>query len=87
VADYAATADRLPALLARLRASDTYRDDMNSRPDDAHRPRAVTMEQFLAHLDQQYGGPLGWLESAGFGASDVARLRARLVPSAVGVQD
>jgi protein-tyrosine phosphatase len=87
VADYAATADRMPALLARLRASDTYRDDLNSRPDDSHRPRPVTMEQFLAHLDQQYGGPLGWLESAGFGASDVARLRARLVPSAVGVQD
>lgn len=87
VTDYVATADRLPALLARLRASDTYRDDMNSRPDDAHRPRAVTMEQFLAHLDQQYGGPLGWLESAGFEADDVARLRARLVPSAVGVQD
>ncbi|HEY6748768.1 MAG TPA: tyrosine-protein phosphatase [Mycobacteriales bacterium] len=87
VADYTATADRLPALLARLRGSDTYRDDMNSRPDDAHRPRAVTMEQFLAHLDEEFGGPLGWLTSAGFGPSDVARLRARLVPSAVGVQD
>jgi protein-tyrosine phosphatase len=87
VADYAATADRLPALLARLRASDTYRDDLNSRPDDAHRPRAATMEQFLAHLDSQFGGPLGWLSSAGFEPSDVARLRARLVPSAVGIQD
>ncbi|HST67171.1 MAG TPA: tyrosine-protein phosphatase [Mycobacteriales bacterium] len=87
VADYAATADRLPALLARLRASDTYRDDLNSRPDDAHRPRAATMEGFLDHLDARHGGPLGWLESAGFGPADVARLRARLVPSAVGVQD
>jgi protein tyrosine/serine phosphatase len=87
VADYAATADRLPALLARLRASDTYRDDLDSRPDDSHRPRAVTMEQFLAHLDDHFGGPLGWLASAGFGSADVAGLRARLVPSAVGVQD
>jgi protein-tyrosine phosphatase len=87
VADYVATADRLPALLTRLRASDTYRDDMNSRPDDSHRPRAGTMEQFLAHLDSHYGGPLGWLSAAGFGPSDMARLRARLVPSAVGVQD
>jgi protein tyrosine/serine phosphatase len=87
VADFTATADRLPALLARLRSSDTYRDDLNSRPDDAHRPRAATMEQFFEHLDEQHGGPLGWLESAGFGAADVARLRARLVPSAVSVQD
>jgi protein-tyrosine phosphatase len=87
VADYTATADRLPELMARLRASDTYRDDMNSRPDDSHRPRAVTMERFLAHLDSRYGGPLGWLESAGFGAEDRARLKARLVPSAAPVED
>jgi protein-tyrosine phosphatase len=87
VADFVATADRLPALLARLRASDTYRDDLNSRPDDSHRPRAGTMEQFLAHLDAQFGGPLGWLAAEGFGPDEVARLRARLVPSAVGVED
>ena len=87
VADYTATADRLPALLARLKASDTYRDDISSRTDDSHRPRAVTIEQFLAHLDTHDGGPLGWLASVGFGEADVARLRARLVPSAVGVQD
>jgi protein-tyrosine phosphatase len=87
VADYAATADRMAPLLARLRASDTYRDDMDSRPDDSHRPRAVTMERFLAHLDSQFGGPVEWLASVGFGPADVARLRARLVPSAVGVQD
>ncbi len=87
VADYAATADRMRALLARLRASDTYREDMDSRPDDSHRPRAVTMEQFLAHLDDHFGGPLGWLASEGFGPADIARLRARLVPSAVSVQD
>jgi protein tyrosine/serine phosphatase len=87
VADYAATADRMPELLARLRASDTYRDDLDSRPDDSHRPRPETMELFLAYLDERFGGPTGWLESAGFGAADVARLRARLVPSAVPVQD
>jgi protein-tyrosine phosphatase len=79
VADYAATADRLPELLARLRASDTYRDDLNSRPDDSHRPRARTMERFLDYLDEHVGGPSGWLASAGFDASDADRLRARLV--------
>jgi protein-tyrosine phosphatase len=87
VADYAATADRLPELLARLRASDTYRDDLASRSDDAHRPRAETMERFLDHLDRHTGGPLGWLASAGFGPADADRLRARLAPSAVAAQD
>jgi protein tyrosine/serine phosphatase len=87
VADYAATADRMTPLLARLKASDTYRDDLDSRPDDSHRPRPETMQEFLGHLDEQYGGPLGWLATAGFGPEDVARLRSRLVPSAVPVQD
>jgi protein tyrosine/serine phosphatase len=87
IADYAATADRMTELLARLRASDTYRDDLASRSDDSHVPRAATMERFLAYLDEHFGGPLGWLAAAGFGPEDVARLRSRLVPSAVAVQD
>lgn len=81
IADYAATADRMTELLARLRASDTYREDLDSRPDDSHRPRAVTMERLLTYLDESFSGPVGWLESAGFGAADQARLRARLVES------
>jgi hypothetical protein len=87
VADYVATADRMTPLLARLKASETYREDLDSRSDDSHRPRADTMEAFLSYLDEHFGGPLGWLASAGFGPDDAARLRARLVPSAVSVQD
>jgi protein-tyrosine phosphatase len=87
VADYVATAERMTPLLARLRSSETYREDLDSRPDDSHRPRAETMESFLGYLDEHAGGPLGWLAAAGFGPQDVDRLRARLVPSAVAVQD
>ncbi len=87
VADYVATADRLPQLMARLRASDTYRDDLDSRPEDSHRPRAATMERFLDHLGEHSDGPLGWLAAAGFGPADVARLRSRLAPSVVAVQE
>jgi protein-tyrosine phosphatase len=87
IADYVATAERMEPLLARLKASDTYREDLDSRPDDSHRPRPETMRRFLAHLDERYGGPLGWLATAGFGPDDVARLRSRLVPSAVPAQD
>lgn len=79
VADYLATGERLEAVLARLRASATYEADLDDMPPDVHRPRAHTMERFLEVLDERFGGPVGWLESAGFGAEDVARLRSRLV--------
>ena len=78
VADYVATGERLEAVLERLRASTTYRADLDGKPSDVHRPRTRTMERFLEVLDEHYGGPVGWLESAGFGAADVAALSRRL---------
>jgi protein-tyrosine phosphatase len=78
VADYVATAQRMTPLLARLKASETYREDLDGRPDDSHAPRADTMETFLTHLDETAGGPLGWLTGNGFDAADQARLRAHL---------
>jgi protein tyrosine/serine phosphatase len=78
VEDYVATGDVLDAILDRLRRTATYAADLDDRPVDSHRPRAWTMQRFLAILDEGYGSPLGWLEKAGFGAADVAALRARL---------
>jgi protein-tyrosine phosphatase len=81
VADYVATAERIEAILDRLRGSRTYADDINNRPnaveDDA--PRAQTMAAFLEQLDARYGGVLQWLSEHRFGPSDVAALRAKLV--------
>jgi len=79
VEDYVATGDVLDAILDRLRRSATYAADLDDRPADTHRPRAWTMQRFLAILDELHGGPLGWLDEAGFGATDVATLRARLL--------
>jgi protein tyrosine/serine phosphatase len=79
VADYVATGDRLDAVLERLRASPTYAPDLDGLPADVHRPRAATMERFLALLDERTGGPVGWLAAAGFGSDEVAALRARLI--------
>ena len=79
VADYVATADRLGPLLARLRSSPTYAEDIGDRPDDSHRPRAETMRRFLAVVDERHGGVAAWLEAHGFGADDAAALRARFV--------
>lgn len=78
VADYIATGDRLEGILARLRSSATYRDDLDARPADDHLPRAEYIQQFLHILDTRFGGPLEWLASHGWRESDSSILRARL---------
>jgi protein-tyrosine phosphatase len=79
VADYAATGEHLEAILARLRASPTYSQDLDSRPADTHMPHADTMEKFLTILDERHGGPLGWLELHGWTSDDTTALRTALL--------
>lgn len=79
VADYTATAERMPAVLRRLRASTTYATDIDKAPDDDHMPRAETMTAFLEEVDGRYGGVLRWLSDHGFAAGDLASLRAKLL--------
>ena len=81
VADYAASAERMGALLDRLRASKTYAADIDSRPDAAavDAPRPETMAAFLDQLGVRYGGATGWLAEHGFGPDDVGALRAKLL--------
>jgi protein tyrosine/serine phosphatase len=78
IEDYLATGDRIEPLLARLRSSPTYAADLEGTPAEAHAPRRETMERVLDVLDERHGGPLGWLQHAGFGADDADALRARL---------
>ncbi|TYB68387.1 tyrosine-protein phosphatase [Nonomuraea sp. PA05] len=78
VEDYVVTGERLELILKRLRGSDTYRDDLDSRPADDHMPRARYIEQFLGVLDDRFGGPLGWLSRNGWTDEDTAAMRARL---------
>ena len=78
IGDYVATGERIGPIMARLKASPTYADDLDGSPDEAHVPRAASMERVLDVLDERHGGPLGWLDEHGFGADDAAALRARL---------
>ena len=78
VADYAATAEVIDDVVARLAASPTYAEDMTSRDVASHTPQAATMARVLEILDERFGGPAGWLGAHGFGAEDQRRLRARL---------
>jgi protein-tyrosine phosphatase len=79
VADYTATGDRLEPILARLRSSATYRDDLDSRPAEDHLPRPEFMEGFLRVLDEMHDGPLGWLAQHGWTDQDASALRSRLL--------
>lgn len=77
VADYVATDERIPAIIARLAASPTYAADIHLDQADRHRPRAETMERVLELVDAP-----DWLAGHGFGADDAAALRARLSATA-----
>jgi protein-tyrosine phosphatase len=81
IADYAATGERIGPLLARLRRSPTYADDISSEPDEVQRPRPETMAAFLEQVDSRYGGVVRWLASHGFGHDDLQLLRAKLLRS------
>jgi protein tyrosine/serine phosphatase len=78
VADYAATADRIEAIVERLRRSRTYATDLKGRPVTAHTPKAETMLAFLEQIDVRYGGLPRWLTVSGFAEDEQAALRARL---------
>jgi protein-tyrosine phosphatase len=79
VADYAASAERVDAILGRLRASPTYAADIDSTPPADQAPRPQTMAAFLEQVDARYGGVTGWLAGHGFGLDEVRGLRAKLV--------
>jgi protein-tyrosine phosphatase len=79
VADYEATGERIELILDRLRSSPTYARDIDNVPAHEHDPRPDIMRRFLVRLDEEFGGPVGWLAGHGFDSMDVARLRTRLV--------
>ncbi len=81
VADYAATDEKIEAILRRLLRSRTYEGDLKGSGVDRHRPRPETMKAFLAEVHARYGGVTQWLAGHGFGADDLSRLRAKLLAS------
>lgn len=78
-ADYAATDEKIEAILRRLIGSATYEADLKDSQVDRHRPRPETMKAFLEEVQSRYGGVTQWLADHGFGPEDLGRLLARLV--------
>jgi protein tyrosine/serine phosphatase len=77
-ADYAATAERTEAIVARLARSRLYVRDITSKPADLHRPRQETMTAFLEQMDARYGGVASWLTDNGLSREDLDTLRLKL---------
>jgi protein tyrosine/serine phosphatase len=79
IADYAASAERVGEVMARLGEAPVYAAAVAGRPVLEHAPRAETMAAFLDQLDTRYGGALRWLAGHGYGAADVSQLRSALL--------
>jgi protein-tyrosine phosphatase len=77
VADYAHTADNIEPILAELRARAEGKWDV-SVLSRYWRSDAATMERFLAHLDEHYGGVEAYLLAAGLSQSELQRVKQRL---------
>jgi protein tyrosine/serine phosphatase len=77
-ADYAASADRIDAILTRLRSMAAYSAGVQIASALDQTPQASTMDAFLGALGTGHGGAAGWLAEQGFGADEAAGLRARL---------
>ena len=79
VADYVLTAGRLERIIDRLIEVEPYRRSLPTHTLEEQLPRAESMAAVLAHLDEEFGGTIGWLEAAGWTQEEVTRLRDRLV--------
>jgi len=79
IADYAASAERVPAIMARLRSSAAYAANMQDKTVAQQSPTTDTMRLLLGALHERYGGALGWLQTQGWTRADTDRLRRKLL--------
>ena len=52
-----------------------YRRSLPTHTLDEQLPRAESMAAVLAHLDEEYGGTVGWLAETGWTEAQVEALR------------
>lgn len=78
-ADYALSAERIEAILERLRALPAYAELLRDRTPAQEAPRAEAMAAFLSWLDDEHGGAVGWLRARNWSVEQINGLRARLV--------
>lgn len=83
VADYAATTDNMPGILARIRSSPFFQGNgLAAAPAWIFESTPETMRAFLAWLDEEHGGAERWATDNGLPPSAVRRLREDLLEPA-----
>jgi len=78
VADYAASSERMQAIVDRLMSSSTYVENLRDRPLSSHMTHAKTMVTLLDHLDDTYGGVEPALKQHGWTPADTEAIRRKL---------
>lgn len=79
VADYAATGERMAAVIARLETASIFAGMAAALPAFTFDAHPETMRRFLAHLEQTWGGPAGWLTAQGVAGDEIERWQHTLV--------
>ncbi|GAA1970788.1 tyrosine-protein phosphatase PtbB [Terrabacter lapilli] len=79
IADYAASAERVAAIMDRLRVKPAYAANLRDKTVAQQSPTTDTMRLLLTTLDERYGGALGWLGTQGWTRADTDRLRRKLL--------
>lgn len=77
VADYALSAERIDAIIARVMSMKGYEDALRHMPEDTLHARPETMEKVVAEVGARYGSMEGYLRDAGVDDSVLERLRAK----------
>jgi len=79
VADYAATGQRMGAVIARLETASIFAGLAAALPAFTFDAHPETMARFLGHLGRHWGGPAGWLGAQGVTDAEVERWRRMLI--------
>lgn len=79
IADYAASAQRVEAILDRLRRRPAYAEHLKHKTVAQQSPRSDTMRMLLGALETRHGGVHGWLKEQGWTQSDTDRMRHKLL--------
>lgn len=79
IADYAASAERVPRILDRLRGRPAYAANLQDKTVASQSPTTDTMRRVLDALESRHGGVHGWLSAHDWTPDDTERLRHKLL--------
>ena len=79
IADFAASAQKVPLILERLRLKPAYAENMRDKTVAQQSPTTDTMRMLLGALETRHGGVHGWLSDQGWTSRDTDRMRRKLL--------